>query len=136
MNREDMDRVIQEHFVHEATDDVEGVLASLTDDVVHEVVGSPWGKLTGAEAVRPFYVQLFRDLKGEEVQPIGRWYGDDFVFDVTLWTGWVEDGRMFGLPGKSGRVSFRLLHLFEFRDGLISKENVWSDTVRIAEQVG
>jgi hypothetical protein len=30
-------------------------------------------------------------------------------------------------------VTFRLLHVFEFRGDLISKENVWSDIVTIGE---
>jgi uncharacterized protein len=134
MDRATMDRIVNEHFGYEAADNVEGVLGTLTDDVRHLVVGAPTGELTGKDAVRPFYEQLFADLKGEGVEPVARWYGDDFVVDETLWTGLVEDGRVFGLPGRSGRVTFRLLHVFELRDGLISREHVWSDVVAIAEQ--
>jgi hypothetical protein len=135
MDRATMDRIVNEHFGYEAADDVEGVLGTLTDDVRHHLVGAPTGELTGKDAVRPFYEQLFAELKGEGVEPVARWYGDDFVVDETLWTGLVEDGRVFGLPGRSGRVTFRLLHVFELRDGLISREHVWSDVVAIAEQV-
>ena len=71
LSHEEMDRVINDHFMFEATDDVDGVLASLTDDVQHHVVGSPWGPLSGKAAVRPFYEQLFADLKGEGVEPLG-----------------------------------------------------------------
>jgi hypothetical protein len=136
MDRAAMDRIVNEHFGYEAADDVEGVLATLTDDVRHHVVGAPTGELTGKDAVRPFYEQLFADLKGEGVEPVARWYGEDFVVDETLWTGRVEDGRAFGLPGRSGRVTFRILHVFELRDGLISRENVWSDVVAVTEQIG
>jgi ketosteroid isomerase-like protein len=135
MDRATMDQMVNDHFMYEATDDIEGVLATLTDDVQHHVVGSPWGPLTGKEAVRPFYEQLFGDLKGKGVEPVARWYGDNFLVDETLWTGHVADGRFFGLPGKSGDVTFRLLHVFEFRDGRISKEEVWSDIVAIAEAI-
>jgi ketosteroid isomerase-like protein len=129
-----MDRMVNEHFGHEAADDVDAVLATLADDVVHHVVGSPYGELRGKEAVRPFYEELFAALKGTGVEPVGRWYGDDFLVDETLWTGRVDDGRLLGLPGRSGDVTFRLLHVFEFRDGLISTEKVWSDVVAIADQ--
>jgi ketosteroid isomerase-like protein len=135
MDRGEMDRIVDEHFVYEATDDVEGVLGTLTDDVQHHVVGSPWGPLSGKAAVRPLYEAIFADLKGESVEPVARWYGDDFVVDETMWTGRIEDGRVFGLDGKSGQVTFRLLHVFELRDGLISRENVWSDVVDIARQI-
>jgi predicted ester cyclase len=30
-----------------------------------------------------------------------------------------------GIPGRGRRISIRVLHLFEFRDGRISRENVW-----------
>jgi uncharacterized protein len=135
LTHEEMDRLVNDHFMFEATDDVEGVLGSLTDDVQHHVVGSPWGPLSGKAAMKPLYEQLFADLKGEGVEPDSRWYGDDFVVDEVLWTGHIANGRFFGLEGKSGQATFRLLHVFEFRDGRISRENVWSDIASIAQQV-
>jgi SnoaL-like domain len=135
MDRAEMDRIINEHFVYEATDDIDGVLATLTDDVTHHVVGSPWGEISGKQTVKPFYEALFKDLTGEGVEPVSRWYGDDHLIDETLWTGHINDGRVFGLEGKSGHVTFRLLHVFEFRDGLIRVEKVWSDIASIAGQV-
>jgi predicted ester cyclase len=78
---------------------------------------------------------LLGALAGEHVAPVARWYGTDFLVDETLWTGRVDDGRMFGLPGKSGHLTFRLLHVFEFRDELIRTEKVWSDIVAIADHL-
>ena len=135
MNRADMDRMVDEHFQYEAHDDIEGVLRTLCDDVVHHVVGSPYGEVTGRAAVGPVYEELFAALDGEHVAPVARWYGTDFLVDETLWTGRVDDGRMFGLPGKSGHLTFRLLHVFEFRDELIRTEKVWSDIVAIADHL-
>jgi hypothetical protein len=131
MERTAMDRLANEHFGYEATDDVEGVLATLTEDVVHHVIGSPYGELVGKETVRPFYVDLFAALVGEHVEPVARWYGEDFLVDETMWTGRVVDGAVFGLPGRSGPVTFRMLHVFEFVDGRIATERVWSDIVAI-----
>jgi hypothetical protein len=68
--------------------------------------------------------------------PLRRYYGDDFLIDETLWNGYVEDGRPFLCEGKSGKVSFRLLHVFEIRDGRISREQVWTDLAAIHEQLG
>jgi hypothetical protein len=129
-----MDRIVNEHFGYEAADDIEGVLATLADDVDHQAIGSPLGPLTGKDAVRPFYEALFKDLEGEGVEPVRRWYGENFLVDETLWTGYVRDARYFGLPGRSGRVTFLLLHVFELRDGLITREHVWSDVGAIAAQ--
>ena len=136
MTAADMDRVIDQHFAFEATDDVEGVLGSLTEDAEHEIVPSPFGRLTGRAAIRGMYETLFRDLKGEGATPVRRLYGADFVVDETVWHGRIEDGRPFLCDGKSGPVSFRLLHIFEFRDGRIARENVWCDLAAIQRQLG
>jgi steroid delta-isomerase-like uncharacterized protein len=135
LSREEMDRVVNEHFGYEAQDDVDGVTSTLTDDVEHDIVGFPGSPVRGREAARKFYAALFPTLKGESVQPLHRYYGDDFMVDETLWTGQVE-GKALGLPGGAGRASFRILHLLEFRDGKISRENAWIDLATIMKQLG
>jgi ketosteroid isomerase-like protein len=133
--RDQMDRTVNDHFRYEATDDIEGVLSTFSDDAEHEVIGGPDGPLRGRPALRRFYEGLFPDLKGESVEPLMRMYGDDFVIDVTLWHGQVVDGRPFGLPGRRGPLSFRLLHVFQLRDGLITKENMWFDYDAVQSQL-
>lgn len=135
MTREQLDRVIDEHFRFEATDDVEGVVATLALGAEHEVVPSPWGALTDPAKIRDFYRMLFSDLRGEKVTPIRRLYGDDFVVDEALWQGEVVNGRQFLCDGRSGRASFRLLHIFELRDGKIAREAVWCDLAAIQRQL-
>ncbi|NKE48616.1 nuclear transport factor 2 family protein [Roseomonas frigidaquae] len=136
LSREQIDRIIDEHFGFEATDNVDGVLGSLADDAEHEIIPSPLGRLNDRASIRRFYEQLFRDLKGESVSPLRRLYGDDFVLDESVWHGQITDGRQFHLDGRSGPVSFRLLHVFEFRDGKILRENVWCDLAAIQQQLG
>ena len=79
---------------------------------------------------------LFADLKGEGVTPLRRLYGEDFVVDETLWQGRVVNGRPFLMEGKSGPVSFRLLHVFELRQGKIASEQVWCDLAALQRQLG
>ena len=50
--------------------------------------------------------------------------------------GRIEDGRPFLCEGKSGPVSFRLLHVFDLRDGKIAREQVWCDLAAIQQQLG
>jgi hypothetical protein len=38
--------------------------------------------------------------------------------------------------GRSGPASFRLLHVFEVRDGDISREQAWCDPAAIQRQLG
>jgi predicted ester cyclase len=42
---------------------------------------------------------------------------------------------MLGLPGRGRKISFRILHVFEFRDGLVSRENIWLDSAAIVSQL-
>ena len=44
-------------------------------------------------------------------------------------------GEMLGIPGNGRRVSFGILHVFDFRDGLISREQVWIDSGAIVAQL-
>lgn len=135
LSRADMDRKIDEHFAYEVADDVEGVLATLTDDVEHDIVGWPTGPVHGRANVRPFYEALFSDLSDGKVESLRRLYGDNFLVDDSVWRG-KAPGRPFGLEGRGRPLEFRLLHVIEFKDdGDIKRENVWIDLASIIQQL-
>jgi predicted ester cyclase len=135
LTRAQMDAKLDEHFAFEAADDVGGVLATLTDDVEHDIVGWPSGPVRGHEAVRPFYEALFADLADGEVRSARRLYGDNFMVDDSVWRG-TAPGRPFGIEGGGRPLEFRLLHVLEFSDaGDISRENVWIDLGAIQQQL-
>jgi len=130
-----MDRLIDEHFRFEAADDVDGVVATLAADVVHDIVGWPGGPSFGPEGARPFYEQLFADLADGQVSCVKRLYGDGFLVDESVWKG-TAPGRPFGLEGRGRPLEFRLLHVVEFTDtGRIQRENVWIDLAAIIQQL-
>lgn len=135
MDQAAMDRIVDEHFGYEAADDVDGVLATLAPDATHHLVGSPLGPVHDPAAIRAFYEELFAACAGEGVEPVARWYGDGFLVDESLWTGQIHDARLFGLPGRSGPVTFRILHVFELAGDRIRTERAWCDLAAIAEQV-
>jgi len=54
-----LDQVLNDHYMYEATDDVDGVVSTVTDDVKQYFTGSPLGELTGKDAARAFYGELF-----------------------------------------------------------------------------
>lgn len=135
LSREAMDRKMDEHFAFEMNDDVEGVLATLTDDVEHDIVGSPAGPTRGREGARPFYVGLFGDLADGNVECLRRLYGDNFLVDESRWRGRAV-GRPFGIEGRGRPLEFRLLHVVEFDErGDIGRENVWLDLASIQRQL-
>jgi len=134
--RAEVDRIIDQHFMFEASDDIDGVVGSLADGAEHEVVPSPMGALRDKAGIRAFYQMLFRSLEGERVTPLRRLYGDGFVVDESIWHGRIVDGKPFLCDGKSGPASFRLLHVFELDGDKITRETVWCDLAAIQRQLG
>lgn len=135
LTRTEMDRRIDQHFRFEAADDVEGVLATLSPDVEHDIVGAPSGPTRGRDGARPFYEALFSDLSDSRVECLRRLYGADFLVDESIWRG-KASGRPFGLEGRGRPLEFRLLHVVEFTDaGDIRRENVWLDLAAIMQQL-
>jgi hypothetical protein len=136
MSHEEMDRVVDDHFRFEATDDLDGVMASFaTGPLRHEIIPSPVGEISGRQAIRDYYTMLYACAQGDKATCIRRLYGDDFLVDETLWEGTQVDGKPFLLEGKSGPMSVRILHVFTFRDGMIDYEQAWLDLAAIQRQL-
>ncbi len=130
-----MDLKMDEHFGFEATDDVEGVLATLTADADHDIVGWPGGPTKGRENARPFYETLFADIEDSTVTRVKRLYGDNFLVDESYVEG-TAAGMPYGLEGRGRRVGFRILHVIEYSDeGLMKRENVWIDLSALIQQL-
>ncbi|HEV2815602.1 MAG TPA: ester cyclase [Allosphingosinicella sp.] len=130
-----MDAKLDEHFGFEAADDVAGVLATLSEDVEHDIVGWPPGPARDHADVRAFYEALFADLADGEVTSTRRLYGEDFMVDDSVWRG-TAPGRPFGIEGRGRPLEFRLLHVLEFdAAGAIRRENVWVDLAAIQRQL-
>lgn len=135
LTRAAMDRAIDAHFGYEATDNVEGVLATLAHDAVHDVVGWPEGPSRGRGNAQPFYSTMFADLSDSQVKCLRRLYGENFLVDESLWRG-KAPGKPFGLEGRGRPLEFRILHVIEFTDdGQIARENVWLDLAAIMRQL-
>jgi steroid delta-isomerase-like uncharacterized protein len=129
-----MDRLIEAHLEAERNGDSAAAVAVYTDDVVHDVVGAPHGPLRGRKAAQGFYDHLIADIDTERMEPVRRYYGDHFCVMEHLWNGTIP-GSFLGVPGRGKHISFRLLHVWEFRDGQISRENVWLDGGAIVHQL-
>ena len=134
MRAAEMDELIEAHLKAEFAGDTAGAVAVYTEDVEHDVVGSPTGPVQGKEAAQGFYEFLTANLTTEQMVPTHRYYGDDFCVIEHDTTGTV-DGEFLGIPGNGKRITFRLLHVWEFRDGLMSRENVWLDSGAIIAQL-
>jgi steroid delta-isomerase-like uncharacterized protein len=135
MTRDEIDQIIERHFAALQTRDLDGILATYADDAEHDAVGRDPNPIRGKAALAAFYRESLADLANTKVLPVRRLYGDDFVIDESILDGYAQ-GRPFDLEGYSRPVRFRMLRIFEFRDGLITRENAWFDIVAVQRQLG
>lgn len=134
MERDEMVGLVERHLKAEGAGDVEGAVAVYTEDVEHDVVGWPTGPVVGKDAARAFYEHLTANFRTESERPTHRFFTKTaMVLDQEM-TG-TAIGSFLGMPGNGRRITFRILHVFEFRDGLISRENVWLDGGAIQQQL-
>jgi len=134
MNRQQMDALIEQHIAAETAGDTDGAVAMYTDDVIHDVVGSPMGPVHGPDAAKGFYEFLTSNVQTERMDVNNAWYGDDFCVIEHQCTATVP-GEFVGIHGNGKRISFRMLHVWEFKDERISRENVWLDGSSIVAQL-
>ena len=134
MDVTEMRELVERHLKAEGAGDVEGAVAVYTDDVTHDAVGFPGSPRQGKDAARDFYRFLTANFRTEEEQPIHQFVMDDALVLEQEMSGTVI-GEMLGIPGNGRRVTFRILHVFGFREGLISREQVWIETAAIVAQL-
>lgn len=134
MRQEEMIAIVERHLKAEGAGDVDGAVAVYTDDAVHDAVGFPGSPRSGKEEAREFYRFLTVNFRTETEKPLHRFFdGDTMVLEQSM-TGTVI-GEMLGLPGRGRRVTFGILHVFAFRDGLICREQVWIDSGSLVTQL-
>jgi steroid delta-isomerase-like uncharacterized protein len=129
-----MQELVSRHIRAEGAGDVDAAISVYTDDVEHDVVGFPGSPHHGKDGARRFYDELTANFRTEGEDVLRRYFAGDTMILEQMMTGAVI-GSMLGLPGHGRRISFRILHVFDFRDGLISRENVWLDTAAIVAQL-
>jgi steroid delta-isomerase-like uncharacterized protein len=129
-----MDELVNAHIGAEASNDVAAAVAVYTDDVEHDVVGAPGGPLRGPAAARARYAALMANVRTDAMLERRRFHAEDACIVEHEVTATVH-GHLGGLPGEGRQVRFRMLHVFEFRGGRISRENVWMDTATVTAQL-
>ena len=111
---------VEAHFGSEASGRIEDAIELYTDDVVWEAP-SRHLVMEGKEAVAANYREIFSVLKNVEFHKLDRFATEDRVVDDSIITFEVAREGFIPLPlGAKGEM--RLTHIFEMRDGKISKE--------------
>ena len=129
----DKDRIAQnltrvdDHFHSEAENDVEAALELYTDDIIFEA-GALNGlnrSFSGKQAVAKFYRELWATMRDVKFQPLQRFATEDRVVDDSLATFEVVRDGCWPHFSIGQKIKMRLVHIFEMRDGKISKEIVF-----------
>jgi ketosteroid isomerase-like protein len=112
--------IIEAHFGSEASGRIDAAIELYTDDIVWEAPARSL-VIKGKEAVAANYREIFSVLKDVEFHTLDRFATEDRVVDDSVITFEVARDGFIPLPlGTKGEM--RLTHIFEMRDGKISKE--------------
>ena len=116
---------VEAHFHSEATNEVEQALELFTDDIIWE---SPVRNLVlrGKEATGENYRRMFASFQVEGFRTLQRFATEDRVVDDSIITVVLVGDGVENAPVPVGtEVEIRLLHIFEMREGKISRELVF-----------
>src|ERR671930_1807489 len=134
LSREEMDALVDGHFRAEERGDLNAIVDGFTPDAEHDVAGREGGPLHGGDQIAAFYGGLVEELRIDRFESVRRWYGDDHAVDESILHA-TAIGRPFGLEGRGRPVQARLLHVFDFARGRISRESAWLDIGSIQQQL-
>jgi ketosteroid isomerase-like protein len=113
---------VQIHFDAEKAGNWKKIKTMYTDDIVWERACMNQ-IVKGKEAVAAAYVEVFSALKNWDFQCLDRFATEDRVVDETIFTFEVKKDGIMPLPVGT-RAKLRLVHIFEMRDGKVSRELV------------
>jgi len=111
---------VEAHFHSEAANEVDEALKLYTDDIIWE---APARSLIfqGKEEVGNNYRKIFACIRDVEFRNLQRFATEDRVVDDSILTFVITQEGFLPLP-VGQEVEMRLAHIFEMRDGKISKE--------------
>ena len=117
---------VDNHFHSEAVNEVELALETFTDDVVWEAP-APNGLnriYKGKKDAAKNYRELFESMRDVKFEFLQRFATEDRVVDDSIVTFEVAKDGYWHFPLGS-KIEMRLVHIFEMRDGKISRELVY-----------
>jgi uncharacterized protein len=125
--------IIERHFAAEYAHDVPATLSTYTDDVI---TGPRWqsGMSVQGKAAISACEGIMAAVLDLHIESVLRFGDAEHVVDEAIASGHLE-GSFLGVVGGGVPVSFRLLHAFDLRDGLIAREQTWFDTAGVLRQM-
>ena len=118
---------VERHFHSEAQNDVDAALELYTDDIIFEApaLNGLNRSFSGKEAVGKNYRELWATMRDVKFQFLQRFATEDRVVDDSIVTFEVVRDGYWPYFSAGQKIEMRLVHIFEMRDGKISKEIVF-----------
>lgn len=114
---------VDQHFHNENPEGIDLAVGVYTDDIVWEV---PARGLVhrDRETVKQEYLKIFGSMNVHKITNLHRFATEEWVFDDSIFEFTVGGDGFTNCPFPVGtRVSMRLIHAFQCRDGKICREN-------------
>jgi hypothetical protein len=134
LSRREMDSLIDGHFRAEVSGDIDAIVEGFVPGAEHDVAGRPGGPVYGGDEIAAYYRGLLAGLRITEFESVRRRYGRNHAVDESILHG-VAEGSVLGISGAGREVHVRLLHVFDFSGGLISRESAWLDVATLQQQL-
>src|SRR6185437_7119035 len=117
---------VESHFHSEALNEIETALETFTDDIVWEApaLNGLNRSFSGKEATAKNYRELFASMRDVRFQFLQRFATEDRVVDDSIVTFEIARAGYWPWPADT-KIEMRLVHIFEMRDGKISRELVY-----------
>lgn len=126
--------IVERHFTAENAHDIPATLATYADDLVWDDVSNPACPVQGKEAAARNYAEIMATIPDLTMVSTLRFASDDHVVDEAVLSGHVR-GSFLGIEADGAPISFRILHVFDIRAGLIAREQAWFDTAAVVRQI-
>lgn len=117
---------VEKHFHSEAVDEVEAALDLYTDDIVWDApaLNGLDRSFSGKQAVAKNYRELFASMRNVRFELLQRFATEDRVVDDSIVTFEIARAGYWPWPADT-KIAMRLVHIFEMREGKISRELVF-----------
>jgi steroid delta-isomerase-like uncharacterized protein len=127
-------RLWQRHVLAENHRSIDGLLATLSDEPVYQVMATG-ATHQGREAVARFYESLFASMPTVTFELAEVYVGENGVVEESVMTG-SQVGDLFGLKATGQNVQLPLTIVFPMRNGQIQGERLYFDLDSLQRQLG
>jgi hypothetical protein len=145
VNHADMDTLIEQQLGAQVAGDAAAAVAGYAEDIEANTIAVTVGGsglrdqpfiLRSKGEARRYYECVFENRLTEAIVPTRSHYGDDFCITEHVWTGRSVGHFHFVVQDGAGRRAVApMLNIWQFRDGLISRHDVWWDTIGVTAQL-